>query len=44
MLHNPLISNWYPERDLNPYTFRLQILSLLRLPFRHPGTADCCIQ
>ncbi len=37
---NSLIFNWYPERDSNPYTFRLQILSLLRLPFRHPGWID----
>ena len=35
---NSLIFNWYPERDSNPQGVFRQILSLLRLPFRHPGT------
>ena len=30
-------SNWYPERDLNPYSRRKQILSLLRLPIPPSG-------
>src|SRR6187402_1438241 len=31
---------WYPEQDLNLHSFRNQILSLARLPFRHPGMND----
>jgi hypothetical protein len=31
-------SNWYQERESNPHTQDgYQILSLARLPFRHPG-------
>ena len=26
-----------PRRDLNPHAFRPEILSLLRMPFRHEG-------
>ena len=32
------VKKWYPERDSNPYSRKKQILSLLCLPFHHPGT------
>jgi hypothetical protein len=30
---------WSRRRDSNPHAFRREILSLLRLPFRHSGLA-----
>lgn len=35
------LKEWCQERDSNPHTLNgRQILSLLRLPFRHPGNQD----
>ena len=35
--HNLSVVKWCPRRDSNSHTFRRQILSLVRLPFRHRG-------
>ena len=34
-VHEHFETNWYEKRDSNPYALRRQILSLLRIPFRH---------
>ena len=34
-VHEHFETNWYERRDSNPYALRRQILSLLRIPFRH---------
>ena len=35
--HNFSVVKWCPGGDSNSHTFRRQILSLVRLPFRHQG-------